>query len=106
MGKSLLPNAKGVQIMSWWYSGVVSLCKFPYLTFVTKFEPLCGLKKIVFKYCVCVRSFEHFCGRKNMILIISSRIVFSLVKQKVSGGQEQEQVFVAMEFTVQVSTFY
>ena len=32
------------------------------------------------------------------------RIVFSLVKQKVSGGQEQE-VFVAKEFTVQVSTF-
>ena len=31
------------------------------------------------------------------------RIVFSLVKQKVSGGQEQ--VFVAMEFTVQVNTF-
>ena len=24
---------------------------------------------------------------------------------QVSGGQEQEQVFVAMEFTVQVSTF-
>ena len=33
------------------------------------------------------------------------KIVFSLVKQKVSGGQEQELVFVAMEFTVQVSTF-
>ena len=33
------------------------------------------------------------------------RIVFSLVKQKVSGEQEQEQAFVAMEFTVQVSTF-
>ena len=32
------------------------------------------------------------------------RVVFYLVKQKVSGGQEQEQVFVAMEFTVQVST--
>ena len=31
-------------------------------------------------------------------------IVFLLVKQKVSGGQEQEQVFVAMEFTVQIST--
>ena len=30
-------------------------------------------------------------------------IVFSLVKQKVSG--EQEQVFVEMEFAVQVSTF-
>ena len=29
----------------------------------------------------------------------------NLVKQKVSGGQEQEQVFEAMEFTVQVSTF-
>ena len=28
----------------------------------------------------------------------------SLVKQKVSGGQEQEQVLVAMEITVQVST--
>ena len=33
------------------------------------------------------------------------RIVFLLVKQKVSGGQEQEEVFVAMEFTDQVSTF-
>ena len=33
------------------------------------------------------------------------RIVFSLVKQKVSGGQEQEEMFVAMEFTVQVSNF-
>ena len=33
------------------------------------------------------------------------RIVFSLVKQKVSGALEQEEVFVAMEFTVQVSTF-
>ena len=32
------------------------------------------------------------------------RIVFSLVKQKCLE-QEQEQVFVAMEFTVQVSTF-
>ena len=32
------------------------------------------------------------------------KIVFSLVKQKVSGEQEQE-VFVEMEFTVQVSTF-
>ena len=32
-------------------------------------------------------------------------IVFLLVKQNVSGGQEQEQVFVAMEFTVQISTF-
>ena len=27
-----------------------------------------------------------------------------LVRQKVSGEQEQEQVFVEMEFTVQVST--
>ena len=32
-------------------------------------------------------------------------IVVSLVKQKVSGGQEQEQVFVAKEFADQVSTF-
>ena len=28
------------------------------------------------------------------------RIVFSFVKQKVSGGQELEQEFVEMEFTV------
>ena len=53
--------------MSWWYSGVVSFCQFPYLTFVTKCEPLCGLKKIVFKYCVCVRSFEHFSGGRNKV---------------------------------------
>ena len=33
------------------------------------------------------------------------RIVFSLVKQRVSGGHEQEQVLVAMEFIDQVSTF-
>ena len=32
------------------------------------------------------------------------RIVFSLVKQKVSGEQEQEEVFIELEFTVQVST--
>ena len=31
------------------------------------------------------------------------RIVFSFVKYKVSGGQEQRQVLVAMEFTDQVS---
>ena len=33
-------------------------------------------------------------------------IVFSLVKLKVSGGQEQKEVFVGMEFTVHVSTFW
>ena len=32
-------------------------------------------------------------------------VFFACKKQKVSGEQEQEQVFVAMEFTVQVSTF-
>ena len=101
--------------MSWWYSWVLNFCQFPYLTFVTKFEPLCGLKKIVFQYCVCVRSFEQFSGGTKIVCSTVTvgdhfpRIVFSLVKQKVSGGQEQEQeqeqVFVAMEFTVQVSTF-
>ena len=34
-----------------------------------------------------------------------SKNYYSLVKQKVSGGQEQENVLVAMEFTDQVSTF-
>ena len=33
------------------------------------------------------------------------KIVVSLVKQKVSGGQEQEEITVAMEFTVQVSSY-
>ena len=42
-------------------------------------------------FCSSVTVCDHF-----------PRIVFLLVKQKVSGGQEQ--VFVAMEFTVQVST--
>ena len=32
-------------------------------------------------------------------------IVFSLVKQKMSGGQEKQQLLVAMEITDQVSTF-
>ena len=93
--------------MSWSYSWVVSFYQFPYLTFVTKFEPLCGLKKIFFQYCVCVRSFEHFCMVSSTVTVGDHfpRIVFSLVKQKVSGEQEQEQAFVAMEFTVQVSTF-
>ena len=40
--------------------------------------------KIILQYGDSVRHFQ--------------RIVFSLVKQKVSGGQEQGQVFVAMEF--------
>ena len=43
-------------------------------------------------FCSMVTVCDHF-----------PRIVFSLVKQKASGGQEQ--VFVAMEFTVQVSTY-
>ena len=45
-------------------------------------------------FCSTVTVCDHF-----------PRIVFSLVKQKVSGGQEQEQVLVAMEFTDQVSNF-
>ena len=45
-------------------------------------------------FCSTVTVGDHF-----------AKIVFCLVKQKVSEGQEQEQVFVAMEFTVQVSTF-
>ena len=67
-GKKSSTEREGVQIMSWWYSLVISFCQFHYLTFVTKFEPLCGLKKIVFQYCVCVRSFEHFCGGRKMVL--------------------------------------
>ena len=32
--------------MSWLYSWVVNLLPIPYLTFVTKFEPLCSQRKI------------------------------------------------------------
>ena len=66
-GKKFSSEREGVQIMIWWYSWVVSFCQFPYLAFITKFEPLCVLKKIVFQYCVCVRSFEHFCDGRNMV---------------------------------------
>ena len=62
-----------------------------------------------------MRSVEHYCGRRIWFcsMVCSSvtvgdhfpNIIFSLVKQKVSGEQEQEQVFVAMEFTAQVNTF-
>ena len=38
-------------------------------------------------FCNTVTVYNHF-----------TRIVFLLVKQKVSGGQEQEQVFIAMQF--------
>ena len=56
-----------------------------------------------------MQSFEHLCGERKIVLqygdIVRSlpKDNFSLVKQKVSGGQEQEQVFVAMEFTDQVT---
>ena len=49
-GKKFSSEREGVQIMIWWYSWVVSFCQFPYLAFITKFEPLCILKKIVFQY--------------------------------------------------------
>ena len=61
---------------------------------------------VIIQYCVCVRSFEHICGGRKIVLQYGDsvrsfpRIVFSLVKQKVSGRQEQEQVLVAMEFIV------
>ena len=40
-------------------------------------------------FCSMVTVCDHF-----------PRIEFSLVKQKASGGQKQEQVFVAMDFIV------
>ena len=76
-GKFLL-NAE-VQIMSWLYSWVVSFCQLPYLTFVTKYEPLYSLKKIVIQYCVCVQSFEHLCGERKIVLQYGN-IVRSLPK--------------------------
>ena len=59
---------------------------------------------------VCIPLNISVAGRKLFCSMVTvgdhfPRIVFSLVKQKVSGEQEQEQVFVEMEFTVQVSTF-
>ena len=94
--------------LSRWYSWVVSFSlPIPLSTFVTKFEPLYCLKKIVFQYSVCVRSFEHFCGGRKIVLQYgdSGR---SFPKDSINIkclGQEQEQVSVAIEFTVQVSTF-
>ena len=53
---------------------------------------------------ISVAEGKWFCSTVTVVDYFP-RIVFSLVKQKVSGEQEQEQVFVGMEFTVQVSTF-
>ena len=57
-----------------------------------------------------MRSFEHFCGGRKIVLQYGDSVRSFpkdfACKTKVSGGQEQEQVFVAMEFTVQVSTFF
>ena len=58
-----------------------------------------------------MRSFEHHCGGRKIVLqyvdIVQSFPKDSIFacKPKVSGGQEQEQVLVAMEFTDQVSNF-
>ena len=67
--------------------------------------------KIVVQYCVVcdplnisVVGGKLFCSTVTLCDHFPM-IVFSLVKQKVSGGQEQEQVLVAMEFTDQVSNF-
>ena len=74
--------------MSWWYSWVVSFCQFPYLTFITKFEPLCGLKKIVSSIVsVCVPLNFSALGGKSFCSTVTEgdyfpRIVFSLVKKK------------------------
>ena len=58
-GKCLLPNAKSSN-----YELVVflgnSFCQFPYLTFVTKFEPVCGLKRL-FSSAVSVCDPLHLC---------------------------------------------
>ena len=80
-----------------------SFCKFPYLTFVTKFEPVCGLKRL-FSSAVSVCDPLHISvvGGKWFCSTISvgdhfPRIIVSPVKQKVSGGQEQEQILVVMK---------
>ena len=59
-----------------------------------------------------MRSFEHICGGRKIVLQYGNSVrsfpkdsIFTCKKQKVSGGQEQEQIFVAMEFTDPVSTF-
>ena len=95
--------------MSWWYSLV--FCQFPYPTFITKFEPLYGLKK-TFSSTVsaCDPLNISVVGRKSFCSTVTvcnhfPRLVLSLVKQKMSGGQEQEQVYVAMEFTVRLLIF-
>ena len=59
-GKKSSSECEGVQIISW---GLFWGCRqLPIPLSDIKFEPLCSLKKIVFKYCVCVVSFDHFCG--------------------------------------------
>ena len=47
--------------MIWLYIWVVNL--FPHLTFLTKFEPLCGRQKIIFLYMVFV------CDPLNLLVV-------------------------------------
>ena len=50
-----------------------------------------------------MQSFEHPCGGRKVFLQYGHSV--RSFPKKVSGGQEQEQVLVTMEFTDQVSTF-
>ena len=60
--------------MGWLFSWVVNLLPIPLFDFRHKFEPLCGLKKIIFQYCVCVQSFEHLCGGRKIVLLYSDSV--------------------------------
>ena len=97
--------------MSWCYSWVVSLLSIPlspYLTIVTKFEPLCGLKEIAFHtVLVCDPLNISVVGGKSFCSTIKvcEHFPISLVTQKCLENKSKNRYFVAMEFTVQVSTF-
>ena len=104
---NILENVcKEVLIMFWLYSWFLNLLPIP----LSDIHNL-NVFAVIIQYCVCVRSFKHICGGRKIVMQYGNsvqsfpRIVFSLVKLKVSGRQEQEQVLVAMEFTDQVSTF-
>ena len=93
----------------WWYSWVVSFCQIPYLIFVTKFELLCGLK--IFSS-TCTVSVYHSLN----IFVVGGKLfcstgrsfpndsVFACKTKSVWRTRTRTSI-VAMEFTVQVSSF-
>ena len=80
--------------MSWLYSWAVNFLPIP----LSDIHPFYCIVSVCNLLNISLVEGKLFC---NTLIVcdLFPRIIFLLVKQKVSGGQEQEQVIVAIEFT-------